>query len=77
MRITEAHQVPNGYVSRDIFKLPCIDGCVKDKENGYAIYFTKTFIRRRYVFPGDWLCKDDRGIWQVLTDEEYKTITTP
>lgn len=76
MRITEAHQVPNGYVSRDIFKLPCIDGCVKDKENGYAIYFTKTFIRRRYVFPGDWLCKDDRGIWQVLTDEEYKIIIT-
>lgn len=76
MRITEAHQVPNGYVSRDIFKLPCIEGVLKGKD-GKPIYFTCSGISRRYVFPGDWICQDQGGRWQVLTDEEYKTIITP
>lgn len=76
MKIKAAYSVGGATISTDIYKLPCIEGVLKGKD-GKPIYFTRSGISRRYVFPGDWICQDQGGRWQVLTDEEYKTITTP
>lgn len=72
MRIVEAYQVPKGNVSSDVFRLPCIDGCAKSHADGNVFYFTIRSIKPRFAYGGDWLCKDDKGKWHVMTDGEYR-----
>lgn len=75
MKIVEAHQVPKGNVSPGIFSLPCIDGCAKSHANGDAYYFTLQNVKPRLAYAGDWVCKDSKGIWLVLTEKEYRKET--
>ena len=75
MKIIEAHQVPDGgNVSANIFKLLPIVAAVKDSGDKGVFYTTRGSVNRKTVFPGDWVCKDAMGRWQVLTDEEYKNM---
>ena len=76
-RIVEAYQIPKGSVSHDIFALPCIDGCGKNHADGSVFYFTIHTVKPRLAYPGEWLCKDDKGKWHVLTDKEYRKEVMP
>jgi hypothetical protein len=75
MIIVEAYQIPSGNVSPDIFALPCVRSI--DKKLGDDIeYSVWVKIGEAYDFiyarPSDWICKDERGKWHVLSDKEYR-----
>jgi hypothetical protein len=75
LRIVEAHQVPMGNISPDIFALPCIDWAIKDDEIG-IIYKLNDFLtaERFHAHATDWICKLEDGKWQSMTNEEYRKI---
>lgn len=62
-----------------IFKLPCIAAVRKDifgapffDTYGFIMYDGKSVSAR----DGDWLCEDYDNRWHLLTNEEYKSLTT-
>ena len=77
LRIVEAHQVPKGNISPDIFKLPCVDWAAKDVDGSIGYRLLDSAIvenTRRIARAGFWICKDSDGKWRVLTSEEYRKI---
>lgn len=73
MKIVEAHQVPMGNVSPDIFALPCVEFAYKVKDQTwYDITCCKSIM---IAIPTRWICKTDNGEWIVLTNEEYEKAT--
>ena len=77
MKIIESYKVPEGNVSPDIFKLPCVLWAAKNGKGG-ILYELNSDERVTKTFPiahaGDWICKDSKGKWRVLTDDEYRKI---
>ena len=71
MKFVEVYQIPMGNVSPDIFKLPCIVAACKTYPDGigYAIGGMMKHAR-----PSEWLCKDKKGNWHVMTNEEYRRM---
>ena len=69
MKIIEAYQVPEGYISPDIFSLPCVSSAYKNMR-GITCYNVESVV----AMPTDWICKDKGGLWHVLSDKEYKEI---
>lgn len=66
MRIIEAYQVPEGNVSPDIFKLPCVSSAYKNI-HGSTCYH----VEGEVAVPNNWICKDENGRWRVLLNWEY------
>lgn len=68
-----------GHGIEGIFKLPCIAAIRKDIF-GAAFFDTYGFImhdgKSVSAREGDWLCEDDDNRWHLLTNEEYKSLTT-
>lgn len=61
-----------------IFKLECVDGIVKDEDEGFPAVILKDeyFIGARNVLiPGYCLCKTGNGRWIIYRPEEYETVT--
>lgn len=77
MKIIEAHQVPYGNVSPDIFKLPCIKMVSKVSEKNpipqYWLYKPNPQCWP-FALPTDWICKTEDGEWIILDNEEYQRI---
>lgn len=67
MRIVESYQVPEGNISPDIFKLPCVTSAYKTMTQGIR-YHVDYMIAK----PTNWICKYENGEWLVLTDDEYQ-----
>ena len=75
MKIVEAHQIPDGNVSPDIFRLPCVNCANKRYDKGieYGVFITRGKLFDIYfAYPTEWICKDENGEWLVLDDEEYQ-----
>lgn len=77
MKIIEAHQVPYGNVSPDIFKLPCVNSVKKKNGIEYSV-----FTNGKFAYPSmahakatDWICKTEDGKWIVLNNDEYEKTT--
>lgn len=68
MRIIEAYQVPEGNVSPDIFRMPCVSSAYKTMRGETYYHVDDGLI----AGPGDWICRDSPGQWHVLTHEEYQ-----
>ncbi len=71
-KIIEAHMVPAGNVSPDIFKLPCVDQASKTGD-GNTVYAVVNGYFQGHEFAGyiDYICKSEEGKWFVLSAEEY------
>ena len=71
-KIIEAHLVPGGNISRDIFKLPCVDGASK-LPNGDTMYYCVNSYHHDHDWAekNDYICKDEYGNWFTLSSEEY------
>jgi hypothetical protein len=80
LRIVEAYQVPKGDISPDIFKLSCVMGA--DKNDDGVTYIccinfnddTANDYDIHDASPTDWICKDSKGKWHVMHDDEYRKI---
>lgn len=78
MKIVEAHQVPIGCISPDIFALPCVVHAYKADDGVDYICILNTpendfiDIKRATIF--DWIYKTDDGKWHVSTNDEYQRI---
>lgn len=81
-RIVQAIQVDDKNIA-DIFKLPCVSGIVKDRENGLVIWIYLrhltedpiTYREHRFLaYPSDWLCQYDDGSWEVLFNDKYQSL---
>lgn len=77
MKIVESYQVPMGNVSPDIFALPCIKMVSKVSERNpipqYWLYKPNPQCWP-FALPTDWICKDSKGKWHVMHDDEYRKI---
>lgn len=78
MKIVEAYQVPKGNVSPDIFRLPCVLGADKT-DDGVAYLCAINLCDDTFkdydihdASATDWICKDDKGKWHVMTDDAYR-----
>lgn len=69
-KIIEAYQVPEGNVSPDIFKLPCVIGATK-LSDGNTEYTCAIDLSYEYANVGDFICKSDDNRWFTLFSEEY------
>ena len=58
MKIIKSYQVPEGNISPDIFKLPCVNGAIKHDEFGiiYRLY-DSVKVENFLAIPTDWICK--------------------
>ena len=73
MKIIESYKIPDGNVSPDIFKFPCVAWV--DKTNvgvAYMCHDTNGLYKVKGAFPNDWICKDENGKWHVMHDDEYQ-----
>jgi hypothetical protein len=77
MKIVEAHQVPYGNVSPDIFALPCVNSARKKNGIEYGVFVNGKFAypSMAHAFPTDWICKTEDGKWIVFNNEEYEEAT--
>lgn len=75
MKIIEAHQVPYGNVSPNIFKLPCVNSVKKKNGIEYSVFTNGKFAypSMAHARPTDWICKREDGTWTVFTDKEYQS----
>ena len=68
-----------GRTIEGIFRLPCIASIRKDIF-GAAFFDTYGFVmhdgKSVSAREGDWLCVDYNNRWHLLTNEEYKSLTT-
>lgn len=75
-----------GRNATDILKLPCVTGCYKypiyDSSSkfplrghipskGEIIYHFRQGGIDDFVMIGDWLCEDHKGVWHVLSNDEF------
>lgn len=62
----------------DIFSLPCVIE-VQKQVNGMPLYIIASVNNDRNIDDvaetGDWLCQDNNDHWQVVSDQEYMTIS--
>ena len=68
-------QIGNDIAS--IIKLPCVRGCEKDLTSGVLLYkfYSYTMIDPSPYYEaekGDWLCEDQNGRWDIMSDKVYK-----
>ena len=77
LKIIEAHQVPRGNVSPDIFALPCVNSVRKKNGIVYGVFvnWTSAYSSMAHARPTDWICKKEDGTWIVFNNEEYKEAT--
>ena len=61
--------------------LPCVDGVRKDDKGGLIAYLKDVVIwglqcEGLSLVPvgNDWLCRDEDGLWWVLTHESYMSL---
>lgn len=72
-KIIEAYQVPEGNVSPDIFKLPCVVLACKVGDGNTRYTCTSVgYYGNEWAFKSDYICKFDNGKWTVLSAEEYQ-----
>ena len=67
MRIIVSYKVPEGNVSPDIFKLPCVSSAYKNI-HGATCYH----VGEEIAATNDWICKYENGRWRVLLNWEYQ-----
>jgi hypothetical protein len=89
MKIIQAIQIGDNVT--DIMKLPCIINAWKfprpqnlqDKfplrghypDKGDIVYSFLQGMISDFAMKGDWLCELDNGVWKVLSDKDYRTLT--
>ena len=64
----------DGINLNDIFKLECVDGIVKDDDEGFPVAVLKDEYKMGELWaaiPGTYLCKFSNGMWQVFGKEAY------
>ena len=57
----------------DILKLSCVMGCHKDDNDElvYILFDWDESGNYKEARVGDWLCEDHKGVWHVLSNEEF------
>ena len=91
MKFIQATQVGSNVT--DIMRLPCVRGTFKYPVNTpYNMFPLRGHEPKRddiiycvsvgkscndYALTGDWICQDERGVWMVLSDDEYKKEVEP
>lgn len=62
-----------GRNATDILKLSCVMGCHKDDNDAlvYILFDWDESGNYKEARMGDWLCEDHKGVWHVLSNEEF------
>lgn len=62
-------------VTDTIFNLPCIYSVHKEADGRlcFLLYDWDEQGNYKQAHPGDWLCLDNQGRWNVLTEQEYES----
>lgn len=63
-KIIESYQVPEGNVSPDIFKLPCVELAIKCND-GNTLYLCVCADGNELAHKYDYIYKTDDGKWHI------------
>ncbi len=73
--ITYNQKIKIGDNVTDIMKLPCVLMCIKHNDklgHTWLVYYIYCDNQVEMAEKNDWLCKDTKGVWHVLSDCEIE-----